>query len=148
MTPDRWQQVYDLFNEALPLAPRGSASVARGASAADPELRAEVERLLARDAQAEREDFLAPPHETTRDGLMMDRVQAVKIHCPNCGNGIELVDLMAVDQVDCPSCHSNCPHSAPGHHALEHAAGDEPDRPVRAGRGRRHRCVRHGLQGV
>ena len=38
---------------------------------------------------------------------MVDRVQAVKIECPNCGNGIELVDFMAVNHVECPSCHSN-----------------------------------------
>jgi hypothetical protein len=107
MTPDWWQRVYELFNEALLLAPEDRPALLEARCAGDPELRAEVERLLTRDAEAERDDFLAPPHETTRDGLIVDPAQAVKIHCPNCGNGIELVDFMAVNQVECPSCHSN-----------------------------------------
>ena len=64
MTPERWQQVYDLFNEALPLTPMDRQALLEECTAGDPELRSEVERLLSRDVQAEREDFLAPPHET------------------------------------------------------------------------------------
>ena len=95
MTADRWQQVYELFNEALSLAPRDRQVLLETRCAGDPELRAEVERLLARDEEAEREDFLAPPHETTRDGLVAEPAQSVMIHCPNCGNGIELVNIPA-----------------------------------------------------
>jgi WD40 repeat protein/serine/threonine protein kinase len=107
MTADWWQRVYDLFHEALPLPPEERRALLEARCADDPKLRSEVERLLDRDAQAEREDFLAPPHETTRDGLMVAQTQAIKIHCPNCGIGIELLDFMVVDRVECPSCHSN-----------------------------------------
>ncbi len=113
MTPDRWQQVYELFNEALLLAPEDRQALLDARCAADPELRAEVERLLARDVEAEREDFLAPPHDTTHDGLVLGQPQAVKLNCPNCGVAIDLVDLMGVNQVECPSCHSTISLGSP-----------------------------------
>ncbi len=54
MTPDWWQRVYELFNEALRLAPEDRQALLEARCAGDPELRAEVERLLTRDAEAER----------------------------------------------------------------------------------------------
>ncbi len=106
MTPDWWQRVYELFNESLRLAPDDRQALLAARCAGDPELRAEVERLLSQDAAAERDDFLAPPHETTRDGLVLNLPLTVRLNCPNCGMAIELVDLMAISQVECPSCHS------------------------------------------
>ena len=61
MTPERWREVYDLFREALPLASEAREALLAARCAGDPELRQEVQRLLARDEQAEQEDFLAPP---------------------------------------------------------------------------------------
>jgi WD40 repeat protein len=109
MTPERWQQVYDLFNEALHQPPEARQEWLAARCAGDPDLRAEVERLLARDQEADREDFLAPPPRTDPDGMAVALPRAVHIHCPNCGGAIELIDLMAANQVECPSCHTTFP---------------------------------------
>jgi hypothetical protein len=61
MTPERHQRVYALFEAALRCDPAGRQVLLDERCAGDPELRAEVERLLAQDTKAERGGFLAPP---------------------------------------------------------------------------------------
>ena len=114
MTPERWQQVYELFNEALSLSPGDREAMLDSRCAADPELRAEVDRLLVRDTEAEREEFLAIPPATEPAGMTVRQHEAVHIHCPHCGHAIELVDLMVADEVLCPTCHSSLHLQRPG----------------------------------
>ncbi len=59
MTPERWQQVKQLYNDALERKPGQRAAFLRGACAEDGELRREVESLLAEDETAQ--DFLESP---------------------------------------------------------------------------------------
>jgi WD40 repeat protein len=106
MTPERWQRVYELFNELLPLAPEGRRAVLDQRCAGDEELRAAVERLLEQDQQAEQEDFLTPPSDTEAEGLPLGPTASMHIRCPHCRNPIELVDLMEAGPVLCPSCGS------------------------------------------
>ena len=49
MTPERGQRIYEVFQAALGCDPAGRPALLDGLCAGDPELRAEVERLLARD---------------------------------------------------------------------------------------------------
>ena len=51
MNPERWQQVADVLGEALGLAPEARTSYLQQVSAGDPDLRREVEALLAHDEQ-------------------------------------------------------------------------------------------------
>jgi WD40 repeat protein len=60
MTPNRGDQVYAVFEAALKCEPAGRAARLDELCTADPDLRAEVERLLAQDEQASRDRFLAP----------------------------------------------------------------------------------------
>src|SRR5271170_7887956 len=60
MTPDRWQRACALFSEALGWEPGSRQSLLRERCAGDTELLAEVERLLAGDAEAARDGFLSP----------------------------------------------------------------------------------------
>ena len=53
MTPERWQQVDKLFEQALETEPSRRSSFLDEACAGDPELRREVESLLAYDGQAQ-----------------------------------------------------------------------------------------------
>jgi eukaryotic-like serine/threonine-protein kinase len=59
MTPERYQRISELFDEALELAAEERAAFLRRACGADAELFAEVERLLAN--QAESGEFLSRP---------------------------------------------------------------------------------------
>src|SRR5262249_18237404 len=59
MTPQCWRTVKTVFHEATALAPADRAEVLDRACASDPELRAEVERLLAADELADKRGFLA-----------------------------------------------------------------------------------------
>jgi serine/threonine-protein kinase len=52
MTPERWQQIQDLFRAALDRDPGERAAFLDQACAGNPSLRAEVERLIASDEQA------------------------------------------------------------------------------------------------
>ena len=132
MTSEWWQRVYELFNEALPLEATERQQLLETRCGSDSKLRTEIERLLARDAEAEREDFLSPPLDTARDEFMFSMPQSIRIHCPNCGNGIELVDFMSASQVECPSCHSTVTLKDPAAF-LGQAAGKEQDRPLHTG---------------
>ena len=77
----------------------------------DPELRAEVERLLADDERASRDGFLTDPSppgrgdQGRRPALLGLRGLDIHILCPHCRNPIELVGL-TVDDVVCPACGS------------------------------------------
>ncbi len=104
MTPGWWQQVYDLFSEALALEPDERNALLQRRCAGDPPMRAEVERLLASDARAELEKFLIPPAETKQDAQVLDQPHGLHILCPHCQNAIELVNLIAAHEVKCPSC--------------------------------------------
>ena len=104
MTPGWWQQVYDLFSEAIALDPDERNSLLERRCAGDPQMRAEVERLLASDERAEQERFLIPPAETNQDVQSLHQPQGLHVHCPHCQNPIELVDLIAAHEVKCPSC--------------------------------------------
>ncbi|AGA31502.1 serine/threonine-protein kinase [Singulisphaera acidiphila] len=64
MTPDRWRQIGDLFDASLQLAPPERDAWLRRACGQDDELRAEVDRLLAQDEQADRTAFLPLPEST------------------------------------------------------------------------------------
>jgi len=52
MTPERWQRINELFAQEAGLDPAGRTARLEAASGDDPELRDEVERLLAADQQA------------------------------------------------------------------------------------------------
>ena len=61
MTTERGQRVYAAFEAVLKCDPTRRAVLLEGLCIGDPELRAEVERLLAQHAEAERDRFLATP---------------------------------------------------------------------------------------
>ncbi len=61
MTPERWQRVCILFAAAMRCDPEGRETLLHEACGDDPDLRAEVERLLADDRAASRDGFLDVP---------------------------------------------------------------------------------------
>jgi serine/threonine-protein kinase len=61
MTPGRGERIYAAFEAALGCDPADRAALLDGLCSGAPEMRAEVERLLAEDAQASREHFLTLP---------------------------------------------------------------------------------------
>jgi hypothetical protein len=61
MTPERWQRVCELFAELMRRDPADRQALLQEKCADDPELRAQVELLLAEDEQADRRDFLKSP---------------------------------------------------------------------------------------
>jgi len=73
MTPERGQRVYADFEAALNCDAAGRAALLDELCAGDPELRAEVERLLAQDAEAAQDRFLATQTSTDRDALRRDK---------------------------------------------------------------------------
>src|SRR5690348_16941859 len=64
MTPERWQQVGELFEAAIRVDPAGRDAWLGAACGGDDELRAEVVRLLSLDERADRLGFLTPPEAT------------------------------------------------------------------------------------
>ena len=65
MTPERWRQIDNLFDDALRVSPAEREAWLRG-TCGDDELRAEVGRLLAQDERADRDGFLTPPEAPIR----------------------------------------------------------------------------------
>ncbi len=59
MNPERWQKIERIYNRVLELEPSQRAAFIKGACANDEPLRKEVERLLAR--QSEAEHFIESP---------------------------------------------------------------------------------------
>jgi tetratricopeptide (TPR) repeat protein/tRNA A-37 threonylcarbamoyl transferase component Bud32 len=111
MTPERGRRVYAVFEAALKAAPAARAALLDALCAGDPELRAEVDRLLADDGEASRGRFLEPPAVMGQgaDGDQRGRLlRSLDLHirCPHCSNPIELVGLPAGELV-CPSCGSS-----------------------------------------
>ena len=68
MTPERWQQIGELFKAAVRIDPAGREAWLRAACGGDDELRAEVTRLLAHDERADRVGFLTPPGPVAPSG--------------------------------------------------------------------------------
>jgi eukaryotic-like serine/threonine-protein kinase len=60
LTPERWQKVRDVLEQALELAPEKRARFLDVACSSDPSMRSEVQSLLSADAQA-RSSFLESP---------------------------------------------------------------------------------------
>src|SRR5712692_1889358 len=84
MTPERWERIKRLFDEALDLEPGSRAAFLDGSCQDDPGLRADVERLLAAHAIAGtfmETPLLAPvdPESTFSCGdLVSDRYRIVR----------------------------------------------------------------------
>src|SRR5438552_2161799 len=60
MTPERDRRIYEVFQTVRGCDPAGRSTLLDQLCGGDPELRAEVESLLAQDAEAEQASFLAP----------------------------------------------------------------------------------------
>jgi serine/threonine protein kinase len=73
MKPEHGQRIYAVFEAALKIEPARRAALLANLCAGDAKLRAEVERLLAQDAEAERDRFLATSRTTERDEQRQDR---------------------------------------------------------------------------
>jgi WD40 repeat protein/serine/threonine protein kinase len=113
MTSEFWARVCALFDAAVHNNLPDRDTWLDDACAGDPELRAQVGRLLAHDAQAVRDQFLAMC-ETPRPSVEPDAPLAIRIRwaeqhilCPHCRNPIELVDLADIDNVVCLGCGSS-----------------------------------------
>jgi serine/threonine protein kinase len=66
MTPERWREIDDLFDQAVRVAPARRAAWLRDRCGGDDDLEAEVARLLVEDDRAGRNGFLVPPEATDR----------------------------------------------------------------------------------
>ena len=111
MNGERDQRLYDVFQTVQVCDPAERVTLLDQLCAGDPELRTAVERLLAHDAEAERERFLMPStlpgqgEPGGRSPLLGLRGLNIQIRCPHCHNPIELVGLPA-GEVVCPACGS------------------------------------------
>jgi serine/threonine protein kinase len=72
MSLDRDQQIYAVFEAAVKSDSDGRSALLGELCAGDLDLRAEVERLLAEDAEAERDGFLASPASMDREAPRTD----------------------------------------------------------------------------
>src|SRR5262249_384896 len=100
--------VYDLFLEVIQLAPADRQALLQRRCTGDPELRALVDRLLASDEQADRDEFLPLPSSSDAPSpAILVRIDNAHIRCPNWNNPIEIVGPAEADEVYCPSCHSS-----------------------------------------
>src|SRR5438105_3362780 len=77
MTPERWQQIDDLFQSALAREPEERADFLGSACAGDDDLRRQVERLLASHEEAG--SFIDAPALNVAAGMIADeRARALK----------------------------------------------------------------------
>jgi WD40 repeat protein/tRNA A-37 threonylcarbamoyl transferase component Bud32/Flp pilus assembly protein TadD len=112
MNPDRDQQIYDLFQEALRCSPDERAAWLTARCGGDEDLRAAVERLLTHDERASRDRFLTAPGQpaaagdTEPTGLWGLWARNAHVRCPHCQNPIELATLPASGEVVCAVCGS------------------------------------------
>src|SRR5262249_49556361 len=101
-----------VFRAALECAPAERGAVLDEQCGGDAALRGEVERLLARDAEAEGAGFLPPPGPPgggeggSRPFPLALRELDVHLRCPHCPNPIELDALPASGEALCPQCGS------------------------------------------
>ena len=98
MTPDRYQQVCAVFDKAVRCEPDRREALLAEACMGDPELRAEVDRMLAADADALRESFLDVPTDPVAPSRPItegpgDRVGPYKILQPLGEGGMGAVFL-------------------------------------------------------
>ncbi len=111
MDPRREQHIFEIFRTALDCDPARRHAVLDELCAGDPELRAEVARLLVRSTEDGQDGFSStpiPPAQGEEDGpSFTGRLCALDVHirCPHCRNPIELVGFPA-GEVICPSCGS------------------------------------------
>jgi WD40 repeat protein/tRNA A-37 threonylcarbamoyl transferase component Bud32 len=96
MTPERGEQVRDLFVELVEASPTEREALLAHRCGDDPELRTLVEIYLESHEQAIRKRFLPEPPRTS-----------ARIRCPHCRNPIEVVGLVPIEDVLCPSCGSS-----------------------------------------
>ena len=87
MTPERYQRIGQLFDEALELAPEQRAAWLDQACGADTGLHAEVENLLANHVESE--EFLSRPAMDVAAALFAEKLCASVLgakdsrsHCP------------------------------------------------------------------
>jgi WD40 repeat protein/serine/threonine protein kinase len=104
MTADRWERVCTILNAALACDASDREGFLREACGGDPELRAEVDRLLVLDAQANREGFLAIPGTPKPAAAVWVPRDVRHVICPHCGNSIPVDGPAAADQIVCPGC--------------------------------------------
>ena len=64
LTPERWQKVRDILEQALELAPEKRSRFLDVACSSNPSLRSEVQSLLSADAREARTSFLWRPHQS------------------------------------------------------------------------------------
>src|SRR5262245_31073796 len=108
MTPERSQQIYELFLEVVELSSQERERVLEQKCAGDPEVRAAVEQLLASDRQADRDEFLLLQATINAERPFFSaRMANAHVRCPNCDNPIEVVCVSETTEVSCPSCHSS-----------------------------------------
>jgi WD40 repeat protein/Flp pilus assembly protein TadD len=112
MDSDRAVQVCRLFEAALRCDSADRAALLDAGCGGDAELRAEVERLLAEDERASRDQFLAAPRPAAAEGdtitvglwgLVSGNAQ---VRCPHCQNPIELTAVPASGEMICAVCGS------------------------------------------
>src|SRR5262245_32401967 len=79
MTPERWQRIHAIFDEALRQDPAAREQYLEQTCAHDSEARALVNELLAHDAQAGQDNFLPTPNHprfaSLRSAGGVDRTQ-------------------------------------------------------------------------
>jgi WD40 repeat protein/serine/threonine protein kinase len=104
--------VYEVFQAALGCDPAGRAALLDALCGGDASLRAEVERLLTRDAEADGSDFLSPPGRVSDAGPggpgvfpLPLRVLAAHTHCPHCHSRLGPVDTIT-GEATCSRCGS------------------------------------------
>ena len=111
MALERKERVQEILSKAVQLEPDKRAALLDVLCAGDPELRGEVERLLAADQKATEGGFLTPPKAPSPNARdqwqLLDWLRGLQfdVVCPHCRNPIALGDLVVTEgKVLCPSC--------------------------------------------
>ena len=113
MTADRWQKVCSVFAEVIAASPDRRETTLRQLCTDDEELREEVQRLVARDAEANRDGFLTPLELDDAELTVGSRVDVTlardgsRVVCPHCGNSVEVADASRLEKATCAACGSS-----------------------------------------